>query len=679
MPLKLVYEPITINGLVVPNRIARSAHGTGLTMKGPINDRFIDYHVARGRGGVGLTILEATTVHPSSVIALASFGDSVIAEYRRLMDAIRPTGMRIFQQIWHGGHIYPVADLSPPWGASAVPSPTTGIVPNPMGQGEIDEVVAHFAAAARRSREGGIDGIQVHAAHGYLIMQFLSPLTNKRTDAYGGSLENRARFLREILTAIRKEVGYDYPVGIRIAASNEPGSIAEADLSLVSRQLQADRLIDFLDVSWGDYYNIQFVGAMDRPMGYELESSSKITAAVPDIPRLVIGRIRTLEEAEQILRDGVADIVHMTRAHIADPDIVRKTQAGTPELVRPCIGCNQACWNGRNRGLPVACTVNPAAGFETTLAEDLIVKAAVPRKVLVVGGGPGGMEAARVAALCGHKVMLVEASGHLGGQLSLARRAPSLHTIGDIAHWLEQEIFRLGVEVRLGSFFDAADVQAEGADFVVIATGAFPREDGLQFEHPARPVPGAEAPQVISAMDLFSTPPRDNIRHAVVFDDIGHYEALAAAEELMLRGASVTLATRFASVGPQLDAATRVDTAFERFARHGDFTVLTRSSIDRVLPGECHVRTLYRADPQVVPADLVVFVTAKDGQRGIFDALRDEGHVLGRDIAMIGDALAPRDLQFAISDGHRAIRKWHDAFGMAGDQSESAALATQPA
>lgn len=654
--LKLVYEPLKIRDVEIPNRISRSAHGTMLSDWGKITDRLIDYHVARAKGGVGLTILEAATVHPSSVLSLANFDDGVIPAYQKLMAAIRPHGMRVFQQIWHGGHIYPTPDQSVPWGASPVPNPATGIVPNPMGITEIEEVIAHFASAARRCREGGIEGVEVHASHGYLIMQFLNPLTNRRTDRYGGSLENRMRFLREILIAVRGAVGDDYPVGIRAGASTGIGGWNEQELGDVVRALQADGLIDFLDVSWSDYYNFKFVAAMDQPMGYQLASSAQVTAAAVDIPRFVVGRIRTLDEAEQMLRDGVADIVHMTRAHIADPDIVRKTRAGRPEDVRACIACNQACWNGTNHGMPIACTINAAAGREGDLAEDLIRVSEKPARVLVVGGGPAGMEAARIAALRGHRVTLVEASPRLGGQVDIARRAPRLHSIGDIATWLEQEIFRLGVEVRTGTYFDADDVVAEAPDFVIIATGALPREDGLQFAFPAEPVPGFDLPHVISAVDLLTTPERLLGRSAVVFDDVGHYEAIAATEYLISRGVAVTFATRFAVMGPQLDFVTRVDPALRRFAATGEFSLRIRSSLTRIAPGTCTIDTLYRHGPEEVAADSVVFISAKQGLRSIYDDLRARGFVRDQNLIIVGDALAPRDLQFAISDGHRMTR-----------------------
>lgn len=656
MSLKLVYEPLKIKGVEIRNRISRSSHGTNLSDYGRITDRLIDYHVARAKGGVGLTFLEAATVHPSSVLSLANMDDTVIDGYRRLMAAIRPHGMRVFQQIWHGGHIYPVLDQSPPWGVSAVPNPATGIVPNPMGLAEIEEVIAYFAQAARRCVEGGIEGIEVHASHGYLIMQFLNPLVNRRTDRYGGSLENRMRFLREVLIAVRAQVPHDYPVGIRMGASTGEGGLEEQELAIVVERLQAEGLIDFLDLSWSDYFNFKFVAAMDQPVGYQLSSSEKIAAASKDIPRFMIGRFRTLDEAEQLLRDGVTDFVHMTRAHIADPDIVRKTQAGHPEQVRACIGCNQACWQGVNLGYPLACTINPAAGREGDLAEDLIVPSDSPGTVVVVGGGPAGMEAARVAALRGHKVVLFEAGPDLGGQVSVARRAPRLHTIGDIAFWLEQEIYRLGVDVRTSSYAEADDIAAEAPDIVVIASGSIPRDNGIQYAYPAEPVEGFDQPHVISSIDLLAATPANLGKSAVVFDDVGHYEAVAAAEFLLSKGLKVAFVTRFASVAPQLDHVTRVDPAFRRFANEGDFRLLVRSRIDAIGADSCTVRTLYRAEPEEIPADTVVFINAKEPMRTVYDDLRDRGFEQGRNLVIVGDARAPRDLHLAITEGHRLVR-----------------------
>ena len=656
MALKLVYEPLKIRGCVIPNRVSRSAHATGLSNFGVMSDRLIDYHVARAKGGVGLTILEAAAVHRSSVQSLANWDDSAIAGYQRLMAAIKPHGMRVFQQLVHTGHMYPLYDRLPPWGVSTVPNPVGGIVANPMGQAEIDEVIAAFAAAARRCQEGGIDGLEIHAAHSYLMMQFLSPLVNQRTDQYGGSLENRMRFLRQVMRAVREAVSDDYPVGIRIGASTAEGGIGEPELRQVVQTLEADGLMDFIDVTWTDYYEFKFVAAMDQPMGYQLPHASKLTAATKNIPRIVIGRFRTLDEVEQVLRDGVADMVHMTRAHIADPDIVRKTRAGHPEQVRACIGCNQACWYGTNSGWGLGCTINPVAGLEGMLNEDLLTHTDRAGHVLVIGGGPAGMEAARVSRLRGHRVTLVEAAPELGGQVAVAKRAPRLHSIGDIAFWLEQEIYRLGVEVRTGTYFDAEDAVQLRPDYVVIATGAIPRANGVQYEYPHAPVDGYDQPHVISAADLLTSPQRELGRSALVFDDVGHYEAIAATEHLLSKGVSVTFATRFPSIGPQVDFLSRVDPALRRFAELGSFRPLMRAKLAKIERHFCSVHVRYRAEPENIEADTVVFINAREPMRDLYNGLRQSGFVDGRNLVIVGDARAPRDLQFAIAEGHRLVR-----------------------
>lgn len=644
MTLHKVFEPLKVGPVTLPNRVVRTAHG-GLEMSPRMTDDYIAYHARRGKGGCGLTILGAASVHPSSMLfPYGLFYDGIVADYRRLMDACEPTGMKVFAQLWHGGNLYSTYDGGPGWAVSDIPG-MLGMTGLRMTDGMIRELIAAYTKCAIDARDGRLHGVEVHAAHGYLPQQFLSPVYNDRTDQWGGSFENRIRFLLEVLRSIRAAVGTDLAISVRLAASEMPGGIDIAENQKVVRALEAEGLIDMVNVSRGDYYRVDtMVGAMQNPTGYEVPSSGEI-ASVATVPRLLAGRYRTLDDAEQLLRSGEADLVSMVRAQIADPDLVNKTRDGRALEVRPCIGCNQ-----QRRGGRFGCAVNPAAGIESTYDEDFIAPAATPQKVLVVGGGPGGMEAARVAAIKGHKVVLCEASPELGGMLNVARRAPQSAGFGDIALWLEAEIYRLGVEVRLNTYVEPEDILAEGADHVIVATGSIPRMDAQQYTFPTQAVPGTDQPHVVSAIDVLREP-RDWGRSAVVLDTIGDYEGLAVTEELLAKGLTVRLVTPLAAIGEKNE---RTWPAYERFIQMGGFEDVTRHHLVEIRKDDVLVRPHLGAQQQVraIPADTVVLITPNQPLRELFEALDGTQP----NLTMIGDARQPRDMLQAIWEGHAVAR-----------------------
>ncbi len=651
--LERVFEPIRIGNVTIPNRVVRTAHGTWIS-HAKINDELIAYHVARAKGGVGLSYIEFTSVHPSSfTLGPLSWDDGIIEGCARLVAAIRPYGMKMFHQLAHGGFIYPPLD-GPAWGASRIPNPLNAAVPLEMTRDMIAEVVDAFAAATRRSRQSGLDGVEFHAGHGYLVHEFLSPLTNRRDDEYGGSLENRLRFLREILAAARRSAGSDFPLGIRLSDQFAPGGIDADECARAAGMLEADGLIDFINGSQGSYHALPvMLPAMDQPLGSMLPSSAKVVAGVKNLPRiLTAARVRTLEEAEQMLRDGLGDLIGVQRAHIADPDLVRKTREGRVDEVRPCIACNQGCVGGLlSPAARLGCAVNVAVGFEQTLAEDLIVRTERPKKVWVVGGGPAGMEAARIAALKGHKVTLAEAGPVLGGAAIIAKLAPRMQTFGDFTDWLEREIYRLGVEVRTGAFIEADDIRVERPDAVIVATGGMPRMDGVQAAVPGQPAIGVELAHVLSSTDLLTQPAAALGSTALVFDDVGGYEAVGAAEFLIERRVSVTFATRCSSFAPIVDSWTRAEPALQRL-HAGDFELLTRTQLLEIRKGECVVRPLQGQRTRVIAADLVVLVMPRNPLSGLYGELR--GSIPS--LAIVGDAKTPRDLQVAVREGHLAAR-----------------------
>ncbi len=645
-------SPVMIGGVEVKNRIARTAHATMMARGGRITDELIAYHAARARGGVGLSILEAAGVHSSSVLSLANLDDSVIDGYRALTAAIAPTGMRLFQQLWHGGHIYPAPDGGPPFAPSDVPSHIAGIAPRPLTRRQIDEIVAGYAAAAQRCEQGGLDGVEIHAGHGYLIAQFLSPVLNRRDDEYGGDLDGRMHFLRRVLGAVRGAVSPGFAVGVRFSDSADPRILAMEDVAAVAARVERDGLIDYVNMSYGDYYALhRQVGGMDVPTGFQIPFTAPPVAA-SRLPRLLNGRFRTLEEVEQVLRAGDADLISMVRAHIADPDIVAKSAAGHPERVRPCIACNQGCIGRVATFGRLGCVVNTAAGDEIRLAEQLIAPAARPQRVLVVGGGPAGMEAARIAATAGHRVILAEAMPGLGGLTNVYRHAPRMGTIGDIAGWLEQEVYRLGVEVRLSTWLDADDIAAERADVVILAIGAELDPVLRQVQSPADTVELAPGARIISAIDLFSERGVDRGCNAVVVDELGHYEAIASAEFLLEQGLAVTFVTRHKMFAPGIDITLRTQSALERLAACGDFALRVGTQVIAVRPGSVDVRPQFGGRLETLAADTIVWVPIRPGQ----PALAADLEARGITALCAGDMLAGRNLQTAIREGHLAAR-----------------------
>ena len=653
MALNKIFEPIMINKLEIKNRVARTAHGEHLGTC-YASDEFIDYHVARAKGDVGLSIFGIAEVDPSSGGVGGVWNDDVIPRFQKMISALAPYDMKVFQQLWHGGHHYPTLYGGPPPAPSTVPSPfpraLTPGVGVPMDMAEIQRLVQAFAAGAQRCQEGGLHGVELHGAHSYLISQFLSPVTNTRRDEYGGSLENRMRFLVEIYQAVRKAVGNDFIVGCRLSVTDQSTGLHEDEVNIVAHKLE-ELGLDYLAAGIGDYWRIEStLGGMQHPSGYNLPPARKFLKGLK-IPRIVSGRFRTLEEAEEVLKDGDADLVGIVRALIADPDLVRKTRAGQAARVRPCIACNQGCIGNIIRGGGLQCTVNPAAGFEASYAEDLIVPTSTPKRVLVVGGGPGGMEAARVAAIMGHRVVLMEGAPGLGGAAIAAAKPARQEAMGDIIVWLEAEIFRLAVDVRLNTFVEAADVRAESPDVVIVATGSRPRMDGYQVMAPDVPIRGVNQVHVLSSIDLLMSPPAELGKTAVVLDNVGHFEGVVAAIHLIRQGLAVTYITHHRSFAPYVQTTFRDDSLLE-MADQGDFTILINQLLVEIRHDTCAIRSRTGKHVKVVPADTVVLVTPNEPNRELFDELGPSM----KGVVLIGDALSPRDMMMAIREGHRAAR-----------------------
>lgn len=638
-------SPIRINGVEIPNRLVRSAHEAGFTA-GQITDQYIAYHEARARGGVGLTVLEAAGVHQSSYSDLHAFLDSTMDGWSRLAERVHLHGMKVFQQLQHAGFNRPPMDGGASWSSSETPDPFMGRVAKAMTIGMIDEIVEAFAAAALRCQRAGIDGVELHGGHGYLIAQFLSPLVNRRGDEYGGSLENRVRFPERVLAAVRDAVGPEFPVGIRLSGSEEvPGGLGPDETALIARRLTQPGLADFVSLSAGNYYSVPVtLASMRMPSGYQLPTSGPVASAVT-VPTIVVGRFTSLRQCEDVVASGTADLVSMVRATMADPEIVSKSFAGREDEVRPCIGCNQ-CIGQRMQGGQLGCAVNPEVGFELTWEAPRPVEA--PRRIMVVGAGPAGLEAARTAALRGHEVVVHERGESAGGLTRISRRAPLRDNLGRICDWQVAELARLGVPIRYSSDVDAEVARRAGVDAIIIATGSWPRRDGFQRYRPALRVPGVDLPHVVTVADVDPSGPAPS--RVLVFDDLGSYAAVGVAEMLLERGAAVTFATSQMTFAPNLVPTMERDPAATRLARHRGFEVVLGCTLDAI---DEHIVTLGRLNEDrvtSVEADLVVLVTGFEPQRGLAEELLAAGF----EVHTAGDCVVPTNIQYAVSTGHFA-------------------------
>ena len=615
-----LFTPLQIGPLTIKNRIVRSAHGTLLT-----GEKLIAYHEARAAGGVALSTLEATGVHSNAPSMVPLYSDDCIPFYRELSSRMRPYGMAMFQQIYHPGSATRPKKSATQISSSAIPNPMVGGIPTEMSVADIAEMVEAFAAAARRCREGGLDGIDVHASSGYLIEQFLSPANNTRTDEYGGSLENRMRFLVEILEAIRSEVGDDYCMGIRLPNEEYiPGGLSPEDIAEIARIVEP--YVDYVSLHMGSYWRFyKLLAPMDEPLANEMPANARITAGLTK-PTMVVGRIMTLDDAERIVADGAADMVSMVRALIADPELVNKSQRGDAHLVRPCIGSNIGCVGQLMSTGALSCVVNVAAAQETNVTFEPAGTAPVAKRVLVVGGGPAGLEAARTAALRGHEVHLYEATRRLGGQVSIAATAPHRSDIGAITEWLVSEIERLGVTIRLNTMVDP-DVVAELApDEVIVATGTSPRRDGFQLSAPITPVPGHALPHVYTSWDVFGFGGRAVLNGpAVVYDDTGTFEAISVCDALLEAGLPVTLVGRLDAIGASLPYPPATVAAAKERLYSGSFDFIGGHHLIAIDQETVTIGVPFTERERVVPASTVVIVTYGHPNRELAEYLAEEG------------------------------------------------------
>ncbi len=496
--LRHLFTPISIGSMEVRNRIVMPPMGTGLGEPGGfVTERHMAYYEARAKGGVGLVIVEVTTVNPTRKYApmtLSLDHDRFIPGWAELVRAVHSHGARIAAQLLDPGpESSAMFSGTEPRGPSPVASRTIREVPRELSVEEIGGVVEDFGEAARRGREAGLDAVEIHAAHGYcMVGSFLSAFFNKRTDRYGGDLEGRARLLVEIIQAVKARAGGDFPVIVRLSGEDRiPGGRTIQETQFIASML-VEAGADALEISSGTVPHAFW--AVIPPSGTPLAINASLAEAVKrvvPVPVICVGRINTPQVAEFVIASGKADLVSMGRALIADPELPNKAASGRIDQIVPCVADNHGCLSGPMRGKPSRCTVNPAMGREREMA---IVPAGRPKRVLIAGGGPAGLQAAYWAALRGHEVSLFEKERKLGGQVNLASIPPFMQELSRLIQYLTLQVREAGVRVELDTEVTPELVQRERPEVVVVATGALPvaRAD----------IPGAGWERVVTAWDV---------------------------------------------------------------------------------------------------------------------------------------------------------------------------------
>lgn len=642
-----LFSPLKVGPVTLKNRVISSAHQTRFASEGHYTPRLLAYHRETARGGAAVIMSQATCVTPGYV-DLSNIDESIVDEYRTVVRAMAEHGAHYFAELFHPGRqgTYTGSDAEIYNAPSAVPLSDHGVrwrVPHRLEPEAITAIVSAFGDAARRCRDGGLPGIALHFAHGNLVEQFMSPRTNLRVDEWGGALDNRLRLAREILLAVREAAGPDLAIGIRITGAGlDPGEPGQLDMLEIAGTIGSWRLVDYFDVTMGHYSDglnsARNIPNMTFRPGLWAEYGKNMKSVV-DVPVFLVGRINHPRIAEELLASGSCDAVAMARALIADPYLPAKARAGNVTSIRACVGAMN-CVDHLHRGRSIRCVQNPVVGREESWGGEL-PPARHLRTVVVVGGGPAGLECARVAAVRGHGVTLLEMGSSLGGQVRVAAKAPSRGELAQITEWLMVACDGAGVEVRLGVEATAAGIAELRPDAVVVATGS----------RMPLPVLDTVLPLVdpVTALDDRA---RGLGQHVVVFDEFGDWQGMSVAHAVAARGATVELVTPVTFPGAALEGSNwRI--AYERLTALGvnfhPVSEIAAATGDTVLIR----RGFGRAEYTITGVDAIVAVTIPVAQDSLFWQLRS----ILPDVHVVGDALAPRGIEEAIFDGHRLGRE----------------------
>jgi mycofactocin system FadH/OYE family oxidoreductase 2 len=640
---RYLFSPLRIGSLAVRNRIIFAAHLTNYAEDGHPTEQHAAYYEARARGGAGLIITEEHSVHPTDwpyEKLIHGFDESVIPGYRRITEAVHRHGTPILAQINHnGGQASGMYSRLPVWAASPVADPMFREVAKEVDHREIAEIVAGYARTAEHCTRGGFDGIELQCSHSSIVRGFLSPATNLRGDGYGGDLPGRARILLEIIAAVRGAIGPGRALGVRLCGDEliEGGTTIDEAVEM-ARMVEATGQVDYINTSIGVATSTLYMieASMHIPPGYAMFIPSAIRKAV-ELPVVGVGRFKDPLQAERALAEGHCDLIGVVRGQIADADFAAKARSGHADDIRLCLSCNQECVGrmGLNRWL--GCIENPRTGREAIPPPP---PSRVRRRVMVVGAGPAGLQAAIAAAGRGHEVTVCERAEVAGGQVRLASTVPSRAEFGDLVRNQLAECARLGVAISYGADIDVAAVRAAAPGVVIVATGAVSERP---YWAPA------EAGWVVDIREVLdgSAAPRGRV---VVVDEIGFHHATSVAELLADRGAQVEVVTPGMVVGQDLGITLDMENWCVRAAAKG-IVQTTDCLVTGVAPGSVRLMHHPTGHSREVAADWVVCaVPAAPAERLYLDLKALDGLAVYR----VGDCVAPRRAHAAVIEGQRA-------------------------
>lgn len=644
-----LFQPVTINKTVVKNRIFVPPMGTNnCTSKGEITDDMVTYFTNIAKGGAGLIVMEVSDVDGArryNERVLGIYADFLLPGWKKVAEAVHRYDAKLVAQLIHAGPIPLFNDPSQlgPIGASPVPHIyNRGSIPHALTVEEIAEIKQLYVDAARRAKEAGCDGVEVHCAHNHgLLGAFVSPLHNKRPDEYGGDIFGRMKFPLEVIAAIRQQVGPDYPVSVRISgAEMEEGGNTIDDTCLMAKMFEKAS-VDYFDVSNGTLMNVATVlPPTGTPKALNAEFARRIKQVV-SVPVGSVGRINDPWTAEDVIASGKADIAFMGRAILCDPELPNKTKSGKTDDIRPCIGCSE-CVTSAMYGGATHCTLNPLIGYES---EGEIETARQKKKILIAGGGPGGLEAARTAALRGHDVTLMEKSGQLGGQFSLAAYPPTKQELAKGLKYKIKEVYQLGVKVELNKPVTKQVVQEFAPDAVVVATGGKPiLPDWLKN--------GAHK-NVVTSWDALRGTGTIGLNILVIGGGLVGCETadyLADPHQFLKQyGRKVTIVEMLDNILADDFSANR-DLLVTRLLRK-NVTILPKAKVAEVLPDGI-VYTVNGEEHVLNGIDTIVCAMGTHSENSLAEELTG----LSIPVIAIGDAQKPRKIMQAVYEGAKVAR-----------------------